>query len=114
MLTLRALPVGGPPPGGLPAPCAGCGVREWRRNLCREGCPRPGPPLPAPLGWRGAAGGGGFRPSGPSPRPRGSSEKTQRDRSSIETKILLELNLGSGQACQPSCGSLQEFLQSTH
>ena len=69
MLTLRALPVGGPPPGGLPAPCAGCGVREWRGNLCREGCPRPGPHSLHHSVGAGAGGGGGFRPSRPSPRP---------------------------------------------
>lgn len=85
MLTLRALPVGGPPPGGLPAPCAGCGVREWRGNLCREGCPRPGPHSLHHSVGVGAGGGGGFWPSRPSPRPRGSSKKTQRDLSSIET-----------------------------
>lgn len=70
MLTLRAL------------------RRVWGSGVERKPLQRRLPaPVPAPCTTRleGPVGEGGFRPSGPSPRPRGSSEKTQRDRSSIET-----------------------------
>lgn len=64
MLTLQACPWAALLPGGCPPHCAGCGVREWRGNLYREGrpsalarrLPAPWAPTPGTTWLRGQAG----------------------------------------------------------
>lgn len=72
----------------------------------------PWAPTPCATRLQGA-GGEAFGLAGPA---QGLEEALKRLRGTkvLQKQILPELNLGSGQTGQPSCGSLQEFLQSTH